>query len=182
MSDYLTQDDVDNYGPELIKVTQRAALQAVTPHLANLEQQNARLQQRLAVESRRRLDDQVARAVPNYREIDRNPAWHRWLLGINSLTGQVRQTLLNSAIASGDVNRVSAFFRGFEREAGSTQAPAAAQARTASQRVSNKPTYTRDQISKIYRRRQQGAYANEAEWNRLEADIVARPVREESNP
>ena len=33
MSNYLTQDDVDNYGPELIDVTQRAALQAVTPHL-----------------------------------------------------------------------------------------------------------------------------------------------------
>jgi hypothetical protein len=26
MADYLTQDDVDNYGPELINVTQRAAL------------------------------------------------------------------------------------------------------------------------------------------------------------
>jgi hypothetical protein len=31
MSDYLTNEDVQNYGPELIDVTQRAALQAVDP-------------------------------------------------------------------------------------------------------------------------------------------------------
>ena len=51
MADYLTRDDVDNDGPELINVTQRAALQALSPHLTNLQQQNAELQQRLAVDS-----------------------------------------------------------------------------------------------------------------------------------
>jgi hypothetical protein len=60
-SSYLTQNDVDNYGHELIDVTQRAALQAVAPHLQSLEQQNAALQRRLAIEVRRRLDDQISR-------------------------------------------------------------------------------------------------------------------------
>ena len=87
MANYLTNEDVQNYGPELISVTQRAALTAVAPHLQNLESQNAQLQQRLAVEARRRLDDQIARAVPAWQEIDKNPAWHRWLLGIDSLSG-----------------------------------------------------------------------------------------------
>jgi hypothetical protein len=118
MADYLYQSDIDNYGPELIDVTQRAALQAVGPHLENLAQQNAALRQRLAIESRRRLDQQIAAAVPNYQEIDRDPRWHRWLLGIDTLSGRVRQHLLNDAIASGDANRVYSFFKGFEREAG----------------------------------------------------------------
>jgi hypothetical protein len=51
----------------------RDGVHAVAPHLQNLEQQNAELRQRLAVEGRHSLDQRVERAVPNYREIDRNP-------------------------------------------------------------------------------------------------------------
>ena len=43
-ADYLTEQDVQNYGNELIDVTQRAALHAVAPQLQELEQQNAELQ------------------------------------------------------------------------------------------------------------------------------------------
>ena len=93
MVDYLTQDDVDNYGPELIDVTQRAALQAVAPHLQNLESQNAQLQQRLAVESRRRLDSRLPRQCRTISRLTVIPRWHRWLLGIDTLSGRVRQTL-----------------------------------------------------------------------------------------
>ncbi len=59
---------------------QRAALHAVAPHLQASEQQNLELQNRLAREARHRLDQQVERAVPNYREIDQDPRWHQWLL------------------------------------------------------------------------------------------------------
>ena len=52
---------------------QRAALHAVAPHLQASEQQNLELQNRLAREARHRLDRQVERAVPNYREIDQDP-------------------------------------------------------------------------------------------------------------
>ena len=117
MVDYLTQNDVENYDPELVDFAQRAAVQAVAPHLQNLEAQNNDLRQRLAREARHRLDQQVAAAVPNFREIDQNPYWHRYLLEYDPLSGVVRQKLLNDAIASGDANRVIAFFRGFQQEA-----------------------------------------------------------------
>ena len=162
---------MNNYGPELINVTQRAALQAVAPHLQNLESQNVALRQRLAVEARHRLDQRVERAVPDYREIDRDPQWHRWLLGVDTLTGRVRQQLLNDAIASGSDARVAAFFRGFQQEAGSTQASAPAKARA---RPSGEPVYTRDQIQRLYDQHRRDAYHNrEAEWARQEADIIA---------
>jgi hypothetical protein len=77
MANYLTQNDVDNYGHDLLDVSQRAALHAVAPHLQNLQQQNAKLRQRLAKEARHRLDQQVEQMVPDFREIDRNPRWHR---------------------------------------------------------------------------------------------------------
>ena len=148
------------------------------PHLQNLESQNAALQQRLAIEARRRLDDQIARSVPDYRQVDADPRWHRWLLGIDVLSGRVRQQLLNDAISHGDAARVKSFFDGFKREVGSTQTPASTGTTSRpglfSRLASSGKIYSRDEIAKIYRRHQQGAYANsEAEWQRQEADIIA---------
>jgi hypothetical protein len=147
----------------------------VAPHLQNLEQQNRALQQRLAKEARHRLDAQVERAAPNYREIDRDPRWHRWLLGIDAHTGQIRQRILDNAIASGSAARVAAFFNVFQGEnaatgqAGTSQAP-----RRGRSVAAGKPVYTRPQIASLYQAHQKGAYVGrEAEWNRLERDIIA---------
>jgi hypothetical protein len=41
--------------------------------LQQIQQDNAQLRQRLAVEARRRLDSQVATAVPNYQQVDQDP-------------------------------------------------------------------------------------------------------------
>jgi hypothetical protein len=148
MANYLTQDDVNNYGHELIDVTQRAALHALSPELQEIRNQNAELQRRLAQEARHRLDQQIEHALPDFRERDRDPRWHRWLLGIDNLSGRVRQQLLNEATASGNADRVLAFFRTFQQEAGSTQqASAPGRTRSAS---SGKPTYTPELIGRLY--------------------------------
>jgi hypothetical protein len=169
---FLTRADVDAYGPELVDFAQRAAAQAMAPHLQNLNAENAELRQQLAREARYRLDAQVAAAIPNFREIDRDPRWHQWLMTLDPLTGQIRQQLLNDAIASGSVARVSAFFRGFQQEAGqAADSPAPQRARNT---ASSKPTYTRDQIAQLYAAHRKGAYADrEAEWARQEEDIIA---------
>jgi hypothetical protein len=198
---YLTQEDVQNYGNELIDVTQRAALHAIAPHLMSLEQQNAELQARLAKEARRNLDQQVEMAVPNYRDIDRDPRWHRWLLGVDVLSGRVRQQLLNEAISSVSAPRVISFFRGFLNEEVATghndsapisHQPAApretavdlrslatpGRARPATGGDASlppeRPFYTRAQIRDLYSAHRKGAYVGrEAEWARQDADIIA---------
>ena len=120
-------------GPELIGCMQRAAADAVGPHLANLATSNEELRRRLAQEARHRLDQQVAEAVPNYLEIDRMPEWRKWLLGVDPLSGSIRQYVLNDAIAEANASRVVAFFRGFLAEHGrvgpapAQRAPAARQ-------------------------------------------------------
>jgi hypothetical protein len=167
---YLTYEDEQNYGRELLDVSQRAALHAVAPHLQNLEQQNAELQARLAVEARRNLDAAVERVIPDYREIDRDPRWRRWLLGIDALSGRPRQHLLNIAIAEGDSGRIATFFRGFQQEAGVDSAQPSS---TRGHRASGRQIYTRDQIKQLYRAHQQGAYAGrEQEWAKQEYDII----------
>jgi hypothetical protein len=122
----------------LIDVTHRAALHALAPELQDIRRQNAELQRRLAVEARRNMDVAVERAIPNYREVDRDPRWHRYLLEPHPLSGHPRQQWLNDAIASGDANRVIAFFREFMRAAGSTQSAAAAPGRARSASSGNK--------------------------------------------
>jgi hypothetical protein len=171
---WLTNEDVQNYGNDLIDLTQRSALHAVAPHLENLEAQNAELRQRLAREARHRLDQQVAAALPDFRERDRDPEWHRWLLGYDTYSGRVRQQLLNEAIASGSAERVVAFFRGFQAEAGGTQSHASAGTTYGRARSSGgRQIYTRDQIKQLYRAHQQGAYTGrEQEWARQEVDII----------
>jgi hypothetical protein len=197
---FLTPEDEQNYGRDLLDVTQRAAMHAVVPHLQHLEQQNVELQRKLAREQRRALDNAVELAVPDYRVIDRNPRWHRWLLGIDVLSGRVRQTLLNEAISAGSAPRVISFFNSFLSEEAATghiesapSQPAAAPREPAIPLTSlaapgrarpatggdaslpqDKPVYTRAQIKELYRAQQKGAYVGrEAEWARLEADIFA---------
>ena len=176
MANYLTQDDVNNYGTDLVDFTQRAAVQAVAPHLQALDQQNHELRQRLAAEARHRLDQQVEAAIPNWRDLDQHPDWHQWLLGIDPLSGELRQNLLNQAKASGDAARCIAFFRSFfnrarpQPHASSSHSPSYGARRTSS--GINGPIYTAAQIAKLYDQKRRGAYTGrEAEWARLEVDI-----------
>ena len=48
---YLTEQDIQNYGTDLVDFTRRAAADALAPTLAQIEQQNAELQRRLAQRS-----------------------------------------------------------------------------------------------------------------------------------
>ena len=174
MANYLTEQDLRDYGSDLIDVTQRAALHALSPELQEIRNQNAELQRRLAQEQRHRLDSQVAAAVPDYREIDRDPRWHAWLRTPDQLSGVQRQQLLNDAVASGSAQRVRAFFDGFRQEAGGAQQQATAPGRTRSAPSPRGRIYTRDEITRLYSAHQRGAYAGrEAEWARQEMDLIA---------
>jgi hypothetical protein len=147
----------------------------MAPQLAAMHEDNAALRERLAVEARHRLDQQVAAAVPNFREIDRDPRWHEWLLATDALSGRQRQVLLNDAIAQGNAARVIGFFRGWQQQAGADSGQAA-QPRSQWMPMwgPDRRIYSRAEIAKLYRQHAQGAYnGREADWQRQEADIIA---------
>jgi hypothetical protein len=158
---------VANFGDELVDLTQRGALHAVGPHLRSIEQQNAELRERLAREERRSLDQAIERAVPNWREIDRDPRWLQWLGGLDALSGRVRQDLLDEAIDQGNAMHVISFFRGFLREAG-----AAGHHGRPRQAAAGKPIYSRGQITHFANLRRKGAYTDE-QWARWENELIA---------
>jgi hypothetical protein len=109
--------------------------------------------------------------------LTKDPRWHRYLLGVDPLSGRVRQYLLNEAISSRDANRVAAFFRGFQIQHGGGASTPAATSTSTRQRSSRsapdgKQIYTREMIADLYSRHRRGEFANrEAAWNKIEQDL-----------
>jgi hypothetical protein len=172
MADFLTRADVDAFGSELVDFAQRAAAHALSPHLQNLEQQQAVLAERLRIEAKHRLDQQVAAAVPDYASIDRDPRWHQWLRGTDALNNRVRQALLNDAVNRADAHSIIAIFRSFMREGGGSASGQSSATAERSARPSGQRTYTRDQIAQLYSAHRKGLLTGPA-WERQEQDIFA---------
>lgn len=172
---WLTEQDEQNYGRELIDVTQRAAMHALAPVVQSLEQQNANLQWQVARETRARLDAAVSSAIPNYREIDANPEWLRWLGQRDALSGRTRQDLLNEAMSAGTASRVIGFFRAFlqEQAASPTSRAHRGGGDSRSNTIPAGKTYTRAEIADLYSQHRRGKWrGREAEWQAIESDLV----------
>jgi hypothetical protein len=102
-----------------------------------------------------------------------DPRWWQWLQGIDPPTGQVRQQMFDAAIEQGDHARARMFVEQFEqaRTNGMLLYGSFRRRYTPSD---NKPVYTRPQILQLYAQHRRGAYTGrEAEWARIENDIIA---------
>lgn len=199
----LTEEDVQTYGPDLLNVVQRAALQAVSPELQAVKQENDQLRQTVSQTQRATVHQILDVQVPNWREINRDQRFLRWLSLPDIYSGQLRRTMLNNAFQAAQAPRVVAFFKGFLSEeaatghvevpvAGQQQQPAPAPrqaainlatlaapgrpapAGSAPNAAADKPIYTRAQISDFYRAVREHRFAGrEQEKAAIEADIFA---------
>lgn len=199
----ITEADREAYGDELIDLARRAARESVTPELEQLRAQNQQLTQRVQSTGKRELFQQLDAQLPNWRKINTSVQFKSWLRLPNVYTGTLRGKVLEDAVAGAQAPKVIALFREFLAEANATgmQAPAPqleqqehqpapraaavdletlaapGRARPASgdtQVPSEKPIYTRAQISKFYDDSRKGLYAGrEAEYRATEADFNA---------
>src|SRR5215831_16336157 len=170
MAAWLTEKDLQDYGPDVLDLAQRAALHATAPELQRINDQNESLRRQLAQEQRRGLYQSLDTQVPNWREIDNSPEWRQWLAQPYELSGHTRQQWLNDAMAKGDAHRVASFFRGFLQGAG--QSPQRQQPQQAPSAPTGKRTYTRADItrySELYRK----GRISESDYAKLSADIHA---------
>jgi hypothetical protein len=168
----LTRQDEENYGPELLDMSRRAALDALAPELQQLRAENQQLrgmaQRSQHIEIERALD----RAIPAWREVYQNPAFSQWLSLPDAYSGGIRSQLMRQAVAVGDAHRVVQFYRGFLAEYGATDARSY-QSRGGSSRGRTAPSgniYTRAQIQNLYERRRRGEFTDAA-WARTEQEI-----------
>lgn len=122
----LTAEDEQAYGPEMLDVVKRGALEAVTPLIETLKQENARLKQQVQRTTTTTVAQALDQAVPDWQAINVSPKFKNWLRLRDVYSGNVRADLLNAAYRAADAARVVAFFRGFlteEEATGSLDTP-----------------------------------------------------------
>lgn len=200
----ITEEDRANYGDELIDLARRAAMSSVSPELERLKKENETLTQRVQTTGRRELFGTLDSALPQWRAINNDARFKTWLRLPNVYTGQLRGNMLKAAVDGAQAPKVLALFKDFLAEATATgqmapaqqveqqatqqQAPhqpavaletlaAPGRARPASgdsQVPSEKPIYSRAQISKFYDDVRRQLYAGrEAEKQAIESDLTA---------
>src|SRR5215475_7591333 len=110
---YLTQRDVNDFGYELLDVAQRAAQHALGPELQRLHDENQELHDQLNAATKMSIDQYLDANVPNWREINADERFHRWLLQPEPYSGIIRDRLLKDAAHAANAQRVISFFKGF---------------------------------------------------------------------
>src|SRR5215831_9274610 len=173
MSSYLTLEDERNFGPELLDVATRAARHALDPQLQELRDENEALHHQLNSATRTTIDQYLDQHVPNWRQINADEEFHRWLLLPDTFSGVIRDRLLKGAARGGDAPRVANFFRGYLAAAGQAsagQAPVGRAPRRASTTPSGERIYDRSEITRMWERRRQGKIDDQS-WMRWEAEL-----------
>jgi hypothetical protein len=198
---YITDEDIKNYGPDLLDVTKRAALEAVAPTLTALQEENRRLNQQVSQQRTQSIYEKLDDGLSTWREINDNPRWRTWLRLRDFNSAPLRQEQLNRAMQAADAPRVLDFFQRFLAEevatgqmpATQSSQPPAPEPRAAavplttlaapgrpnpatgnSQVPDSKPVYTHQDISDFYKYVRQGVYnGQEALKVQIENDIFA---------
>jgi len=170
-ANYLTREDEQNFGPELLDVAQRAAWHAVAPELQQLREENQDLQNQLNATTKTTIDRELDAAVPDWRQINADERFHRWLLMPEPYSGIIRDRLLKDAVAAANAQRVVSIFQGYLREAGAAeQAPAGPAPRRAARAPSGQRIYDRSEITRMWNLRRQGKIDDQA-WARWEYEL-----------
>jgi hypothetical protein len=167
----ITQQDLDDYGPEFVNFSRRAAADALQPALAQLRAENQQLRQLAQRSQNSTIQAALDQAIPDWRTTYADPAFSDWLQSPDPYAAETRSALLRRAVAAGDAHRVVRFYQGFMQEAGH-HAPARQHASRPRWGASGGNIYTRSQIADLYKRRRDGLIGDAA-WARQEADIFA---------
>jgi len=122
-SHLITEDDVEDYGADLIGMVKRAAQEAVSPELAKLQTENEQLRNQISgvtttISTRAKEDiySTLATQVPNWQEINKSEDYLFWLAQRDPFSGERRHDLLTQAFEANDSARVINFFKAFLNE------------------------------------------------------------------
>ena len=116
---FVTEQEVNDYGPEFVDMVRRAAAEVAAPlqaEVQNLRGQLGTVQQETANAFLNRMNATIAGMVPNWQAINAHPRFVQWLGLPEVYSGVIRQQLMQDAWNNGDAHRVAAFFRAFLAE------------------------------------------------------------------
>lgn len=200
----ITDKDQEEYG-ESLDVMRRVTREELIPVAQKIAQIDRLLQQlqvnvvpqvnavvqRQALSSEQQFWQELTSYVNNWREINDDPAFQDWLLEVDPLSGITRQTILEDAQRSLDVQRVGNFFRSWLQLTGQANAQQNTRRNVSASELerqvapgkgrnsgapsgSNSKTYSPDDIRDFFNAVREGKYkGREAERDRIERDIFA---------
>lgn len=116
----LTEQEINDYGPEFIDVARRIAREVADPlqaEIQNLRGQLGTVQQETSNAFLTRMNATIGGLVPNWEQINRDPRFIQWVSLPEIYSGVIRQQLMQEAWNNGDAQRVAAFFRAYLAEA-----------------------------------------------------------------
>jgi len=199
----LTEDEISEYGESIDimrKVSQEvagqyqgqmAAMQSTIDELrGNVVPRVEQIATQQVQNAEQVFWSELAKNVPNWRDINSNQDFQSWLLETDPLSGLTRQTYLDDAQRNLDVGRVGTFFTSWENSTGASVALNPDRSEQTSElerqvapgksRSNGNPqspevkTYTPQDISQFFDDVRTGKYAGkEDERNKTERDIFA---------
>lgn len=165
----ITNDDVRTYGPELIELVEKKALDAVEPYIVRLQNENENLKQRARASGEQGIRDQLDAKLPGWRAVNTDPNFLQWLASGNIYSGRQRQQELREAFSAGSAERVLAFFRGYLAERGGSAQGQQAQG----QRQDSNNTITSADVTQFYRNCSRPGFYTDVERANIEGKIHA---------
>lgn len=114
------------FGEDLVNYIRERAQAEAERRIAELKQSQQAVEQRIAQSEHERFFAQVDAAIPNWRDIDKDPAWLGWLEEYDPMLGAPRQAAVNQAVKERDAMRAIHLFNTFlgTRRPASASAPA----------------------------------------------------------
>jgi len=128
----VTDEDIENFGPELADFIRRQATVVASGMTAGLREENATLRQQVeqvgASTGQVQVDRYLSRLrelVPDYETINVDQGFLNWLGEVDPIAGVPRQAFLNTAFEARDPDRTARLFNTFKEQAGITPRPPA---------------------------------------------------------
>lgn len=119
----ITPEEMQEYGPEFVDLVKRAAKEVASSEVAAQRAEIERLKKQLTgvgqyveQDAKTKMYADLDSRLPNWQEINTNPAFIEWLRLRDQYSGAIRMELLKAAYAQNDAPRVLAFFNGFLAE------------------------------------------------------------------
>lgn len=122
----VTQEEIDEYGPELYDFIVRSAqdafqslLPAVEDRIKKLEGNIGKVANTVRATASDTFQSKLTELVPSWRQLNDNKEFLSWLAASDAFSGVRRHDLLRQAYEAGDVNRVARFFIAYLEESAS---------------------------------------------------------------
>jgi hypothetical protein len=124
----VTEEEIEEYGSDLISVMKRAAREAVQDEFEALKAENQSLKaviggvgQKQEMSEREKFYSTLKSEVPSWEKLNDEPGFLQWLDDEDVYAGEPRKALLHRAYEQNDANRVARFFTGYMNENAAVQ-------------------------------------------------------------